>query len=462
MHTRSIDPWALREMSGATISDRRCRPNLIEICSRLFSGTGKSWSAALGSRLRQAAYNILDSSKTNVQGLLAGHIKETALRSNGLPLVLAAQDTTEFDYSGHESKDDLGHLSYASSRGLLAHGVLAMHPCGTPLGVVGLSLWTRNREEQGQKKVHRNHRTISDKESQKWLQGLQYAEDAFDADQPLLLLQDREADIFALLAAPRRMTTNLLIRASKPRNVEVKGQSKKLKLFDAVAAAPVLGSFGVKVPRRPNQEERMANLTIQAQEMTACPPANQIKGEPCEPQKIWAIQVTENAPPENCTAINWTLISTLPVDSLEDGKLMVEYYTRRWIIERLHYTLKSGLSAEQLQIDDQHRLKNALAILYIVAWQVMSLTYMARNAPDAQASEVLTEQEVLVLRQMTKKDVTKLSNAVNELAKMGGYEPYRNGPPPGVKSVWIGLRSLQTMIDTWNAAISYKQNVTQD
>src|SRR5947209_15488584 len=96
--------WAVSEMADSRLSGERCRRNLVQICDSLFRGNDKSWSAALGSRLRQAAYNIIKSSKTTVAGLLAGHVKQTVARSQELPIVLVAQDTTDFDYSGHSSK----------------------------------------------------------------------------------------------------------------------------------------------------------------------------------------------------------------------------------------------------------------------------------------------------------------------------------------------------------------------
>ena len=38
----------------------------------------------------------------------------------------------------------------------------------------------------------------------------------------------------------------------------------------------------------------------------------------------------------------WVLLSDLKVDSLADAILIAQYYARRWMVERLHYTIKSG------------------------------------------------------------------------------------------------------------------------
>jgi len=56
------------------------------------------------------------------------------------------------------------------------------------------------------------------------------------------------------------------------------------------------------------------------------------------------------------------LITTLPVPDQAALVRVLEYYTRRWGIERLHFTLKSGLRIERLQFDDATSLKHALAV----------------------------------------------------------------------------------------------------
>ncbi|MBM3283859.1 transposase, partial [Candidatus Gottesmanbacteria bacterium] len=77
-------------------------------------------------------------------------------------------------------------------------------------------------------------------------------------------------------------------------------------------------------------------------------------------------------------------MSTPEVDKLfiEDAKKVILWYTRRWIIERFHYCLKSGCRIEELQLQEKKRLERALAIYCIVAWKLLYLTYYAREYPD--------------------------------------------------------------------------------
>ena len=137
---------------------------------------------------------------------------------------------------------------------------------------------------------------------------------------------------------------------------------------------------------------------------------------------------------------------------------VVQDYTLWWLIERVNCTPKSWLKAESLQIDDAHSLSHCLALYYIVAWRLLYITHLAREAPQAPPTTVLTELEVQVLEAISGKPVPTLEIAVREIAKLGGYEYYRNKRlPPGVKVMWWGLQRLSAMVIGWEAALNSVQ-----
>lgn len=166
------------------------------------------------------------------------------------------------------------------------------------------------------------------------------------------------------------------------------------------------------------------------------------------------IQALEREPPEGQEPIHWVLISTQAVPDLATACAMVEYYSRRWLIERLHFTLKSGLRAERLQIDDATSLGHALAVYYVVAWRLLYLTYLARERPEQPAAEILEADEVEVLGAATKRDVSTIREAVLAIAELGGWQRYRTAPPPGVKSLWIGWITLRGMVHGYRLALA--------
>lgn len=300
-------------------------------------------------------------------------------------------------------------------------------------------------------------------ESAKWEITLASVQAALPEGPAVLVVADREADMTAYLRARRRPGVDLLLRAVG--NRKVPGAADPLAaepgvLAAAVAAAPVLGVHTVQVPARPArqgqapQKARSAELELRVAAVTlpARPATRTRAAQPAVP--LWALQAVEAEPPAGVEPLCWLLLTTLAVDDLPAAIERLEQYTLRWSIERLHYTLKSGLQAESLQIDDAHSLAHCLATYYVVAWRLLYVTHLARARPQAPATTVLTELEVQVLESNSRKKLPTLELAVREIAKLGGYEHYQNKRlPPGVKVMWWGLQRLDAMVSGWEAAL---------
>lgn len=449
------ESWATEEMAGAQIHDRRRIQSVTAIVEKLADQPGVAFSTACGSASRQAAHRLFEHPDTTVAKLLAGHIAQTGARCWNYDLVLAIQDTTSFEYNGHKAKEGLGPTNDSpNGRGLFAHTVWAVSPEGLPLGTLHVQMWVRDPEEAGSRHQRRK-RMPDEKESHKWREGLTGTEAALAPDQAVLVIQDREGDVFDFLSAPRRAKTHLLIRASQPRAVTVAapdggGKPKRSTLFEAVEAAPPVATITVHIARRPGQREREATLTVRLQEMAIQAPKR--KGVAREEQRVWVVQAREEAPPEGVEAVEWVLISTLPVLTSAQACQMVRYYNRRWSIERFHFTLKSGCQVEKLQIDDVTSLEHALVVYYVVAWRLQHLTYLARLEPETPAEEALAAEEVAVLSQAEGRPIRTIQEAVRAIAKLGGYTPYRRAPEPGVKVLWLGWRRLEAMLEGWRLA----------
>jgi hypothetical protein len=451
------EPWAAREFAGADLPHERFRMSLTINAENLASNTGSSYSASVGHGGRQAARRLFHNKRTTVQGLLKGHVQQSAARCAQHDLVLCIQDTTTLDYSRHRSKTGLGPISSNDySRGLLAHSVLALSPDGLPLGVLHLDIWSREHCDAPKRRSKRE-RDTSEKESGKWLKGLRAVNEALSPAQTVLMVQDREADVFDLLAEPRRARTHLLIRVCHPRRVELldaeqTGEAHLTNLIAAIEQSPIAAEMRVEVPRKPGQPQRDARLAMQFRSMRVLPPINGIHR--CKnPQEITVIRVIEIEPPQGVQPICWILASTMPVRTVQDAKTMVRYYALRWTIERLHFTLKSGCcSVEQVQISDGHALRNALAVYYTIAWRVLYLTYLARSNPNDPPEEVLSDTELTVLRTASKRPIECIADAFREIACLAGHEHYANAPQPGVKRIWQGLQILENLTTGWRLA----------
>jgi hypothetical protein len=160
------------------------------------------------------------------------------------------------------------------------------------------------------------------------------------------------------------------------------------------------------------------------------------------------------------------LLTTLPVESLEEVEQCVKFYALRWLIERYHYTLKSGCRVEELQLETAGRLENAIAIFSIVAWFILYLTYLARIEPEVDARAAFTDDEIKALKLKFKDKIKKNGNlpltirqAVIFVASIGGFMARKSDGMPGVKTLWRGLLALEYLVEGMNLAKSYIEDM---
>jgi len=162
--------------------------------------------------------------------------------------------------------------------------------------------------------------------------------------------------------------------------------------------------------------------------------------------------VREPEPPEGEEGIAWLLVTTLPAESAAEAQAVVATYERRWTIERLHRVLKSGLRVERFQLDDIASLQNALAICWVVAWQILRLTEVARLQPEAAAAEWLAPAEMGVLTATFGRAPKTLREALRLVAKFGGWPGATRAAFPGTDVLWRGFRDLAVAVKVWRLA----------
>lgn len=167
------------------------------------------------------------------------------------------------------------------------------------------------------------------------------------------------------------------------------------------------------------------------------------------------ILVTEIDPPPEVKPIRWLLLTTLPVPHLAAALTCLRYYTLRWLIERYHYTLKSGCQVEQLQLESAERIQRAFATYSLVAWRLLWLTYLARVEPELSCDVFLTPDEWQALAchhlgsRTPPRQPPSLGQAVLWIAQLGGFLARRHDGVPGVKTIWRGFSRLADLVSLW-------------
>ena len=454
INVREEADWVLEEFGSVDLGDQRRSDRLLEVVTRLArrpdgsipQASGGDWASL------KATYRLLENPAVTHEALLAGHVASTWERvaASGAAVVLAIQDTSELDFTAHAATSGLGQVGNAYGRGLLAHSTLACTPEGVPLGLLAQAVWARP-PSSGQSKAARKKRPVAEKESAKWLAGLEAvvagrAQAGPATLPPLVVVSDAESDVYAYFAAPRPTGVDLLVRAAQDRLTGAEKRSR-VRLRALLAAQPASPPETVVVPRHPGQPARTAHVVLRFTALTLPAP----KGQHGEPVALWAVGVQEVDPPTGVEPLDWLLLSSVPVRTLADAQERVRWYRVRWTIEVWHHVLKSGCAFEQRQLASAAALTRALALYDVIAWRILYGTLLARVAPDVPCTVLLEVQEWQALYCAVHRTPTppssppSLGQARRWLAELGGFVGRTGDGEPGVLVLWRGLSRLVDM-----------------
>ena len=357
--------WAWSEFRDARLGDARLVRRLACTTHTMSQNPEESLPNAFGGdpHALKAVYRLLDNDGVQPAEIVAAHGRSTLRRieAMGCKLILGVQDTTYFDFTTHRATKGLGSIGAPGLTGCLHHGVLALEPeAGLPLGLLYSHAWARE-EAPDQQPAAKRKRAIHDKESGRWLEALTQSAAVLPSGVRMVTVADREADIFEFFDHVRQLDQHVLLRANHDRSVLVAEEVKSL--WNAALAGDVLGAIAFTVPRdhKHNRPQRQAIATLQVAEVQLRPPAH-LAARRLAPVTIRAILLQEIGAPADQEPVHWLLLTTLPVQTIEDARQCVIWYTFRWRIERLHFTLKSGGNYEKLQLQTADRLWRALAI----------------------------------------------------------------------------------------------------
>ena len=458
-----MDNWAETEAGEAKFGDKRLTKRFVQLIRDIAAKPEGSVPQACGSWAdTKAAYRYWDNEKVKPEALRVAHREKTIERAKGHGTVLAIQDTTSLNYMSHKATAGLGPIDRWGTQGIHVHSVLAVSPDGVPYGLVHQQIWSRDQQKKGEK-AKRKQLTIEEKESYRWLESVEATKKAVSADTHVIIVADREADIFELFALPRPDNIDLLIRATQDRRVQVEDPEMK-KLWESVEAVKESKeTITTHLEHSPGVSARDVTFTLRWRTVSILAPAHKKKKYP--QVTLTAILVTETEPPEGVEPLSWLLLTTLPVQTFSQAAQCVLWYRYRWLIERYHFVLKSGCQLEDLQLETAERLERALATYCIVAWRLLWLTYLARKTPDLSCELALQTHEWHALYAFTHQTNTlpatppSLHEAMRWVAKLGGFLARSSDGEPGVQTIWRGLRRLDDLAAMWLLLHSFPAQV---
>jgi hypothetical protein len=462
-HFADIELWASRIAGHADLVDERLNTRLGLILTAFTARPSDSIPQASSSCSQaQAMYRFFANERIGPDDLLQPLVDATSDSCQGLKTMLAVQDTTSLNYSTLLTTTGLGPLNDSeSARGLHLHTTLALRDDGVALGILGQNYWARPTE--GRSAPDRRERPIEDKESRKWLDGIEAAEAAWeslptDEERPRLVhVMDREGDIHEVLQRVSDSPHYAIIRCSQNRSVA----GPIDKAYAALEAAPVLATTMVVSPKAAHHAEaagaqRRAVLSLRVVRLTITPDA---KKHPQRQPVTWTlIEAREVNPPAGVEALHWRLWTNLPTNTPDEVLEVLRFYGFRWRVEDFHLTLKSGCKIEKLELETAERLIKAATLYSAVAVRLVALRDLARVEPEAPCTLVLTRDEWQALWvRFAKQKLTAntapptIEQAVRWIGRLGGHLARKRDGMPGVRTLWRGFRDLSILAAGFHA-----------
>ncbi len=450
MEITSPDLWSLEVFQGAELNHGARTKRLVQIGAALARSPASPLPTVFpDSHQLKGAYRFLANRSVTHGGILEASVKDTTTRAARHPKILLIADTSELDYLSLAATRGLGHIGDGRGRGLLFHTVLAVTPTGDEvLGVLEQKVWIR-RGFKGSRQETTYERRRRTRESDRWgataLTAARRVRDALESPPEMVLVTDREGDIFGLYAdcVDSDSISSFVIRvAQSHRSLVPSEPDDATQLWEAAEGAPVIATKEVPVPHGPGRAARVARVEVRAAPVTLRPPHG-LAGQ-YNPITANVVLVREVDAPRGVEPLEWCLLTLEPIETAAEVLAIVAMYEARWLIEEFHMGLETGCGMETRQLQTGHAMRNLLAIMTPIACQILRLRQAARDPTPAPATNILSSTQLKVLRALRPKLPANPSarDALRWIANLGGFLMRTRDGDPGWRTIWRGFQTL--------------------
>lgn len=381
--------------------------------------------------------------------------------------VLAIQDTSEVNLTSHrnrlQSDTGLGRLDDAKGNiGFKIHPTLAVDADTLhPLGFATLKLWHRPLDMPDRHIRKHKRLTIQNKESYKWITSSNSSKDILKDAKQVIIVQDREGDIYDQLSTVPDSKHHLLIRSKCNRNLTDGGL-----LWNTLSEAKAQGTYKIKVEgdKRRQINKRQATIEIRYIQ-TSVKRSSSALGNKVAQTPIYAVEAKEiNSNQSN--PIEWRLITTYPVTCFEDACLIVEWYSCRWLIEQIFRLLKhKGFNIEASELEQGWAIRKLCVLTLSSILKIIQMRLAYEEEGDGQnINEVFTQTEQQCLDDLNRKlsgktkkqsnpyKKTQLKWATWIISRLGGWKGYASQRCAGLITIRNGLEKFYLIYEGWMIA----------
>ena len=457
----STSAWAAEEYGQANLKDARLTSRVVSIADRVLEHrAGKVTQVFPTAAERKGAYRFLENNQVLAESLIDAAGDACARRSAAYPFVFVPVDGSSATLA--DPAGVLGSIGpdRAGARGIKVMSAIAVSPAGEPIGVCAQSFWVRPKKAKRtrgkpqakarqrakakrlavQKVIARAKLAPEQKETRHWLDVIRATKRRFEEEAPntrCWFQLDREADAWPILLelAQDRVDDLFTVRAENRCVILPDGSSGYLR--SVLAAQEAIGGYEVDVTAAKDRTARRAHLKIRvAKVVLDLTDKSTNKHHKLLLRVVCAHEVGTTPPGED--PLDWLLLTNHANDTLEQARLVIDGYTQRWKIERVHKTWKSGgCNIESSQLHSPQTAMKWATILFSVALRIERINHLARTSPDLPASVELSSYEiraVILLKRKYKKRTETIPDTMPTIAQvarwiadLGGYTGKSSG-----------------------------------
>jgi hypothetical protein len=437
------------------LGDKRLTARLVQTTDRFLQHPGGTLPDKLNNNADlMGFYRLANNANVTHALLVAADAANTRqLIEQAIGVVLIIHDTTEIDLSGLDSVQGRGQIGHGGCRGFLCHNSLAYdYEAGEVLGLAAQQIHVRRNVPKGESpKAKREH---PDRESRLWKKGWQMLGPTLPGKQRVNVA-DRGSDMLEFMEAVHLGGDHYVIRSKSNRNIELddgKGGLTATRLHDLARSLPLLGERAVKVSTNHGHQGRTTRVSVSSAPVSIRPPHFARGEHSANNLPAWVIYVREIDPPAGEKPLEWILLTNVPAPNFQQVGERIDWYACRPIIEEYHKAQKTGCGIELPQFTTAHALQVTIAVLSVVAVQLLRLRDLSRRADAAnrRATELVDSEYVTALSYWRFKKV-RSDLSVQEfcmaLAKLGGHLNRKHDGLPGWLVLWRGWTKLQPMVE---------------
>ncbi|WP_460950104.1 IS4 family transposase [Spirosoma daeguense] len=443
-----IEPVIAAQMQAFRLGDQRLNQRCQHVQEQLLQADASQSFPQLFNQPYQlkAFYRLLHNPKLSSQAISRaysrGLIKWAGQQSQSKDTYwFVFQDTTFGKYHHHSLQ--LGYLQLPTDNGILLHHALLTDENFVPLGLPVQHIIQRAAPEYG-KGEERKKRPVEQKESAKWLLGLEWGKRfSRQTRRQLIQVADREADCTELINRAYKARQHLIIRSRGGRRIA----NSDYTLADWQAKCPQVHE--VERPLLDGQGKahrcrcRLAYSKVQLRGID---------------KPLWVVYLTQQEPIAGQEMAHWIVLTSLPVADVSTASWILDVYSRRWpTCEDFHKCLKTGCGIEHRHLHSTQALFGAIGLLSLVSIALLRLRHLALHDPDMPVSGILAEAELRVAQDLSRRYLTASDGTACQsqsmrwfvllLARVGGHQGIRQAGLPGWQTIWRGYRQFSLLVE---------------